>query len=300
MSDFIFTARKSGDIIIVYPLLGVMMLTGTVFDIQRFSVHDGPGIRTTVFLKGCPLRCKWCHNPEGLSREPQLQFFAEKCLGCGACGGRDRLSDANACPSRALQICGKESNEDEIIAELLKDRIYYTNGGGVTVSGGECLMQADFTAAILKRAKELGIHTAVDTSGFAPWSELSKVIPYCDLFLYDVKCIDPTAHKRYTGVDNSQIIDNLRRLNEEKREIWVRVPVIPDFNCNVKEMTAIAELVSSMSSVKQVTLMPYHTLGASKYATLGIEYGYDTAKSVTKEELASFCEIFKSRNLVLS
>lgn len=276
------------------------MLTGTVFDIQRFSVHDGPGIRTTVFLKGCPLRCKWCHNPEGLSRKPGLQFFAEKCIGCGACGKRERLSDANACPTEALQICGKELDEADIIGEVLKDRIYYGDSGGVTVSGGECLMQADFTAAILKRARELGINTAVDTSGYAPWSELSKAIPYCDLFLYDVKCIDPTVHKEYTGVDNSLIIENLRRLNEENRDIWVRVPVIPDFNCSVKEMTAIAELISSLPSVKQVTLMPYHALGASKYATLGIEYGYDTAKSVSEEELASFSEIFKSCNLVLS
>jgi len=272
-------------------------LLGTVFDIQRFSVHDGPGIRTTVFLKGCPLRCKWCHNPEGLQHKPQLRFESEKCIGCGSCKSREQLSSADACPTAALTVCGRELDESDVIREVLKDRIYYADNGGVTVSGGECLLQADFTAAILRCAAEHSIHTAIDTSGYAPWQELSKVLPYCRLYLYDVKCIDSALHKSFTGVDNTVIIDNLKRLNEACRDIWVRVPVIPDFNSSIKEMTAIAELIADMRSVKQVTLMPYHSLGASKYKALGMEYGYDSTKKVTDEQLRMLGDIFRKRGL---
>ncbi len=274
-------------------------MTGTIFDIQRFSVHDGPGIRTTVFMKGCPLRCKWCHNPEGLCRSLQLQFFEEKCIGCSSCGKRDSLSDAEKCPAEALKICGRQVDENEIISEILKDRIFYADNGGVTFSGGECLLQADFVASVLARAKVLGLHTAVDTSGCVPWSEIEKTLDCCDLYLYDVKCITPSVHKEYTGVDNSLILENLSRLSNVGKDIWVRVPVIPDFNNNESEMSAIAELAASLSSVSQVTLMPYHTLGASKYKTLGMEYPYDTAKKISPEELESYRKIFVDRKITL-
>lgn len=272
-------------------------MTGTIFDIQRFSVHDGPGIRTTVFMKGCPLRCKWCHNPEGLSKSLQLQFFEDKCIGCGLCGDRKQLSDSQKCLSEALKMCGKEMNEDEVISEILKDHIFYSDNGGVTFSGGECLLQADFVASVLRKAKALGLHTAIDTCGYVPWEDLKKTLAYCDLYLYDIKCFTSNLHKEYTGVDNALIIDNLKRLANAQKDIWIRIPVIPEFNNNTEEMTQIAELVLSMSAVKQATLMPYHTLGVSKYKTLGLECSYNTDKRISEEELALLKRIFSDRNI---
>jgi len=274
-------------------------LTGVIFDIQRFSVHDGPGIRTTVFMKGCPLRCRWCHNPEGLSGKLQLQFFEEKCIGCGACGKRERLSDAKGCPAEALTVCGKEVRVDELMRELLKDRIFYATDGGVTFSGGECLLQADFVTAVLTQIKAQGLHTAIDTSGCVPWSEIEKTLNACDLYLYDVKCMDPALHRRYTGVENTLILENLKRLSDIGKEIWIRTPIIPDFNNTEQEMAAIADFVSSLPSVKRATLMPYHTLGASKYKTLGLEYPYDTARFVSEGEMSNFRQIFEDRKIPL-
>lgn len=275
-------------------------MVGRIFDIQRFSVHDGPGIRTTVFMKGCPLRCRWCHNPEGLTALPQLRFSAEKCIGCGSCGDRSRLSDAEHCPAEALTVCGREVTADEVMSEVLKDVIFYSDGGGLTVSGGECLLQSDFVTELLALAKAHGLHTAIDTSGYAPWSELEKTLSLCDLYLYDVKCFDPLLHKEYTGVDNTIIIENLRRLAAEGKDIWIRIPIIPDFNDNARELEAIADLLSGLSSVKQVTLMPYHSLGASKYETLGMTYGFDTSKQISEGAILGFGEIFKSRGLTLA
>ena len=275
------------------------MLYGTVFDIQRFSVHDGPGIRTTVFLKGCPLRCRWCHNPEGLSREPQLQYFREACIGCGRCGERTDLTDAERCPAEALRVCGRIMDEEQVAAEILKDRMFYGDTGGVTFSGGECLLQAEFVEAVLTRMKAEGLHTAVDTSGCVPWSAIEKTLPCCDLYLYDIKCMDGDCHKHYTGVDNTLILENLKRLSHCGKEIWIRIPVIPDFNNRESEMTAIADFVSALPSVTQVTLMPYHTLGASKYPTLGLTYPFDTSKRVTEEAMAVFRRVFTSRRIPL-
>ncbi len=274
-------------------------MTGIIFDIQRFSLHDGPGIRTTVFMKGCPLRCRWCHNPEGLSSKPQLQYFEELCIGCGRCGTRERLSDSEACPCQALRICGRTADEDEIMEEILKDRMFYADSGGVTFSGGECLMQADFVAAVLTRAKALGLHCSVDTSGCVPWSAIEKTLECCDLYLYDIKCMNGEKHKAYTGTDNTLIMENLKRLSDCGKEIWIRVPVIPDFNNTEDEMTAIADFVSSLRGVSQVTLMPYHTLGASKYQTLGLSYSFDTSKRITEDELEAFRKIFMDRNITL-
>ena len=158
-------------------------LTGTIFDIQRFSVHDGPGIRTTVFMKGCPLRCQWCHNPEGLSKSVQLQFLEELCIGCGACGKRSQLSDAEKCPTNALRLCGREVSGEEILRTVMRDQVFYADQGGITFSGGECLLQADFVAAVMKLVKAQGIHTAIDTCGYVPWSELEKTLQDCDLYL---------------------------------------------------------------------------------------------------------------------
>ena len=271
-------------------------MTGTIFDIQRFSVHDGPGIRTTVFMKGCPLRCRWCHNPEGLSKSVQLQFLEESCIGCGACGKRSQLSDAEKCPANALRVCGREVNAEEVFRIVLRDQVFYGDEGGITFSGGECLMQADFVAAVMKLAKTQGIHTAIDTCGYIPWSELEKTLEDCDLYLYDVKCVTPELHKKFTGVDNARILENLRLLAACGKEIWIRIPVIPTFNDDRKEMEAIAEAIAPLG-VKRVTLMPYHTLGASKYKTLGLVYPFDTALRITQAQLAEYKQIFESQKI---
>ena len=274
-------------------------MTGVVFDIQRFSVHDGPGIRTTVFMKGCPLRCRWCHNPEGLSPKPQLKFQTEQCIGCGACGKRESLSSASSCPSKALTVCGWEADEEEIINAVLRDRMFYKDSGGVTFSGGECLLQADFCAAVLTRIKALGLHCAIDTCGYVPWEEIQKTLDCCDLYLYDIKCINPLIHKEFTGVDNTLILENFKHLAQEKKDIWVRIPVIPDFNNSEEEMSSIASFISSFDSVKQVTLMPYHSLGAGKYKTLGLSYPYDVAKKISSDELAVYRKIFEAEKIPL-
>lgn len=272
-------------------------MRGTIFDIQRFSVHDGPGIRTTVFMKGCPLRCKWCHNPEGLSPAPQLRFEEEKCIGCGKCGDRTHLEDAQICPTTALTVCGRDIDEDEVIREILKDSGFYGEHGGVTFSGGECLLQADFVASVLSKVKGLSLHTAIDTSGCVPWRSIEKTLPFCDLYLYDIKCIAPENHKEFTGVDNAQILANIQKLSQVDKEIWVRVPIIPDFNDNEPEIEAIAGLVSVLPRVSRVTLMPYHTLGASKYPTLGLTYPYNAEKRISEASLSRFCEIFTNRGI---
>lgn len=273
-------------------------MKGRIFDIQRFSVHDGPGIRTTVFMKGCPLRCRWCHNPEGLSGEAQLQFFEEQCIGCGSCGSRKRISDAARCPAGALKVCGREMDEEELVAELLKDRAFYAENGGVTFSGGECLLQADFVVSVLERIKASGFTTAIDTCGLVPSEALQKTFSVCDLYLYDVKCIDPRLHQEYTGGDNALILENLRLLSAAGKRIWVRVPIIPGFNNTKAELTAIAEFIAALpAAAEQVTLIPYHTLGAGKYKTLGMKYPFDGVKNMAESEMADDRRIFTAHGL---
>lgn len=274
-------------------------MEGTVFDIQRFSVHDGPGIRTTVFMKGCPLRCRWCHNPEGLAMPPQVQFFREACIGCNRCGGSKDLAAADHCPAGALKLVGKGYSPQELLEEVLADRDFYGRDGGVTFSGGECLLQFGFVAEMLGLIKAQGITTAVDTCGHVPWESIRSTLGLCDTYLYDIKCADDGLHRRYTGQGNGLILENLRKLGESGADIWIRVPVIPDFNDSIAEMERIAEIASATKGVRQVTLMPYHTLGKSKYETLGLVPGYNTDKIITPMKLAEFAALFAAKGLTV-
>lgn len=272
-------------------------MTGLIFDIQRFCVHDGPGIRTTVFMKGCPLRCRWCHNPEGLEKEPQPQFFKEECIGCNRCGGKRDLKAAEKCPAGALKVCGREIDAESLLAEVLKDRDFYQGLGGVTFSGGECLLQADFVAEMLALLKREGICTAVDTCGHVPYESIAKTLENCDLYLFDVKCADPVLHKANTGAGNRLILENLRKLSAQGKRLWLRVPVIPGVNDNAEELAKIAEIAKGLRGAERVTLMPYHTLGKSKYETLGYTPAYDAPHPVTKDALDSFKALFTRMGL---
>ena len=243
-------------------------MTATIFEIKRFAVHDGDGIRTTVFFKGCPLRCVWCHNPEGLLQKPQTAYYAHKCIGCGECK-RDGFTEED-CLGEARVLYGREVTVDELLPLLLEDKEFFENsGGGVTLSGGECLMQADFCAELLKRLKENGIHTAVDTCGFASKEILNKVIPYTDVFLYDIKAYDEDVHIKCTGRSNKQILENLKYLDSLGKDVEIRIPFVPEYNAD--QVEKIAHFLSGIKHVTKIRVLPYHSYAESKYAALNME-----------------------------
>jgi len=269
-------------------------LKRVVFNIQKCCVNDGPGIRTTVFLKGCMLNCLWCHNPESKAVKPQLMLHQNKCIGCLECVkactlGLHSFSDdgshfidrekcaacgncADACVG-ALEICGKEMTVPEIIKEVMKDKAFYDNsGGGVTLSGGDPLLTPDFTLALLKAAKEQGLHTCIETCGHAKWEDVQRLIPYVDIFLWDVKETDSALHKQFTGVPNERILTNLHSLSEAGAHIILRCPIIPGYNDRRDHLEAIGELAQKLNGVLQIEVEPYHPLGASKSADIGKEY----------------------------
>ncbi len=248
-----------------------------IFDIQRNSFVDGPGIRTTVFFKGCNLRCKWCHNPESQSFDKQMMFYKDKCTGCGKCREvcPNHLQSCDFCgkcelycPADARKVCGREYTPAEVFAEVIKDKAFYDNsGGGVTFSGGECMLQLDFLCEILEKCKSAGIHTAVDTAGNVPWESFEKILPFTDLFLYDIKAFDAELHRKGTGVSNELILENLKNLSG-RADIIVRIPVIGGYNDNDEEIRQIADFLKQIKIIK-AELLPYHAMGEHKYTALG-------------------------------
>ena len=243
-------------------------MTANIFEIKRFAINDGDGIRTTVFFKGCPLRCLWCHNPEGLLSKTQNAFYAHKCVGCGECK-KEGFSEEN-CLGQARTIYGKEITVDELLPILLEDKDFYeSSGGGVTLSGGECLVQADFCAELLRLLKQNGISTAVDTCGYITKEALDKVIPYTDVFLYDLKAYDEDVHLRCTAHSNKIILENLSYLDSLGKSIEIRIPFVPDFNDT--QIEKIARFLMPMKSISKIRVLPYHNYADSKYEALDIK-----------------------------
>jgi len=293
-------------------MLAAPMKKGVIFDIRKYSIHDGPGIRTTVFFKGCPLRCWWCHNPEGQDVEPELVYRKSRCFGCDECSkscqreaislvaqsisvNREKCVPCNnccrVCPSDALSIAGKQMTVKEILEEIEKDRTFYEESrGGVTFSGGEPLMQPDFLNALLNECKERATHTAVNTCGFAQYEIIDRIRDKVDLFLYDIKTMDNRKHRKYTGASNEQILKNLKKLAESGSSIVISFPIIPGINDDDKNVTRTAEFISSLPNIQQVNLLPYHRAGIEKYKNLGKPYKLDKIQPPSNQRVRSVKE----------
>lgn len=282
---------------------------GLVLNIMRFSLHDGPGIRTTVFLKGCPLRCRWCHNPESQSREPELLYFEDRCIHCGDCvlacpqnALEQHLNLApqllhhpqlcrrcgecvEACPGAARQLLGRWMTVPEVLTEVLKDEVFYEeSGGGITISGGEPLQQSDFVEALLAACKGQGLRTVLDTCGFADPAVLRRLSEHVDLFFYDLKLMNSEKHLRLTGVDNDLILKNLKMLAESGSAVAVRIPVLPGVNDDNENFDALSRFLSPLG-IRDIDLLPYHELGNDKYRRLNLSCDMEGVAPPTTTEL---------------
>ena len=299
-------------------------MTGLTFDIHRFSLNDGPGIRTTIFLKGCYLKCEWCHNPESQSFKPQLSFNPEKCLHCFECvkvcpNSAHKIKDnkhfvewalcdfagkcVEVCPSGALKIIGANTDVDFIISEVMKDKKYYDKtGGGITISGGEPMAQFEFTKELLVEAKKQQIHTVLDTCGYGEKSHYKEILPYVDLFLFDYKLNDDDLHKKYTGTSNKQIMSNLEFLYKSGASIILRCPLIPGINDGADHLKGIKEIISKYSLLKSVEIMPYHTMGKDKAYRVGMEYKLSQINNADEHDKKRWLDYFAGAeiNVVLN
>lgn len=290
--------------------------TGVITEIERFAVNDGPGIRTVVFFKGCPLKCLWCANPETKSKDVQLMYWATRCIGCKRC--------ISACPERSLSwkdkvvidrnsctLCGKcaemcncdaltkvgdKKSVDEVIQYVLRDKPFYDkSGGGITFSGGEAMYQLPFLVALAKEAKIVGLNTAMETSGFFSWSSIEQTLPYIDVYLYDVKHMDNDRHKALCGVDNTIVHDNLRRLRSANKEIHIRMPVLPGINTDTNNLEAMANFLLQTCPGCRVGLLPYHRLGVSKYERLNEMYTLPEVAPPTEECMDNIASFFRDK-----
>ena len=308
---------------------------GTIFNIQRFSVHDGPGIRTTIFMKGCSMHCFWCHNPEGIRPKSEIQFYPDRCIGCGAClevceHGAQVLEDSvhvylrencemcgacvDQCFSGALELTGESMTVDDVMSEVLADRAFYEKSqGGVTLSGGEPLLQRAFTEAILERSKAEGLHTAVETCGNYPWSTLAPLLPLIDLLMMDIKLMDAAAHREATGVSNQRILTISKELMRTDKPVWFRTPVIPKVNDTPEAIAAIASHVRRLTDIREahnaelgvdapppsLELLRFHRLAADKYRSLGLEYKASELQAPSLAYMDDLRDVARSHNIVV-
>ncbi len=286
---------------------GPIMRKGMIFNVERYAIHDGPGIRTTVFFKGCSLRCWWCHNPEGQNLSRELVFRENRCINCGecvkkcprkalACSSREVVLNrkncnvcgvcAQVCPSEALSVAGQEKSTEEVVETIERDIAFYDeSGGGATFSGGEPLMQPDFLKELLSLCNEKGIHTTLDTSGYASREVLDIISHKVNLFLYDIKSMDDAKHKKYTGASNRLVLKNLQRIISGGCDIAVSLPIIPGVNNDEKNICRTGEFLSSLRNVKYVSLLPYHRAGVAKYKNLGRHFKLEKTQSPSSMEI---------------
>ncbi|NLV73434.1 MAG: glycyl-radical enzyme activating protein [Chloroflexi bacterium] len=289
------------------------MVNGIVTNIQRFSIHDGPGIRTTVFFKGCNLRCFWCHNPETLEPKRQLQIFPNRCIGCGACFERcpnaahEQLLDGRAyhrerceacgrcaetCYAEALVIAGEVKTAQEVVDEVLRDKPFYeTSQGGITLSGGEPLLQFDFAHEILRLSREQGLHTAIETALHFPWARVEAILDVTDLVMADVKLMDDARHRECTGVSNERILANLRSLAAQGKPLIIRTPLVPGVNDTPEEISAIAHFAAELPNLLYYELLAFHPMASGKYDSLGMDYRAREIKRPAKELMDELTEI---------
>ena len=298
-----------------------MFITADISNISRGSLHDGEGVRTVVYFKGCGMRCRWCHNPETFRNEKEILFNPQKCIRCGECidvcpehhrivqGESEFLRDgctkcgkcAELCPNGALWVCGEKMTVEQVYDEIVKDRHYYEeSGGGITLSGGECLLQADFAAELLKRCKKENINTAIESAFFVPYEKVKKVLPYLDFVYADLKIPDSAKHKKYTGQGNELIIENIRRLSNEFDNIVIRIPLIPGVNDSVEDMEKFSEIIRSFGSgIKGVELLRYNYLAESKYASLGMRYESFGKEAQSEEQITKLYKKLKMEEILL-
>ena len=292
-----------------------MAETPYIFNIQKFSTHDGDGVRTTIFFKGCPLRCMWCHNPESQHYYKELIFHHHKCTACGRCvakckQGANSIVDGKIvfdrskctacgvctdwCITEARELAGKEYTVDALVKEAMKDKIFYEqSGGGVTLSGGEVMasQHMDYVEEVCRKLHENGVSVFIDTSGYTDYENLKRILPYIDVFLYDIKVMDPEDHKKYIGVHNSLILENLKKLSDEGAGLYIRLPIIQQVNATDEHIESVIHFLKENNiHARQVNLLPYHDIGKGKYASLDMEY-HDDEMSVPVSELM---EHFKS------
>jgi pyruvate formate lyase activating enzyme len=295
------------------------MSSGIIFDIRRYSIHDGPGIRTAVFFKGCPLACRWCHNPEGISYQPELIFRRSLCILCDDCIGicpekaisriadeikinRDRCTTRgnciSVCMAEALEVVGHSIATEYLLEELECDQPFYEqSGGGVTFTGGEPLAQEEFLFEVLFGCRARGLHTAVDTSGYAPWLAFEKIAPLVDVFLYDLKLMEEKRHYCWTGVSNADILSNLQRLSEGGKKIIVRIPIIPSVNDDQENLFAAASFITSLPNHPMVELLHYHKNAEIKYTGLGKKYPLPDLVVPSSEKMQGHKDLFRSFGL---